>query len=83
MARNASPRDTLGLTHAGKRVDDSSTAQDKHRCHDDVGENAEDKEHDVRGRAPPRLDDLQDGVSGGSLQLHLHSQNAEQDNLRK
>ena len=44
--------------HAGECVHDGGAAEDEHGGHDDVGEDAEEEEHQVRNVAPARMHDF-------------------------
>ena len=69
--------------HPGEGIDDSRASEQEHGCDDDVGEEAEAEEHDVRCRAPSRPDDLADGVRCRRFPLDFNGQHSEEQHLHQ
>lgn len=69
--------------HPGEGIDDGRASEQEHGCDDDVGEEAEAEEHDVRCRAPSRPDDLADGVRCRRFPLDFNGQHSEEQHLHQ
>jgi hypothetical protein len=57
------------------------TSKDKHRRHDEVGDETEEQENNVRGGSPASEHDLKHSVDGRALPLDLNGENREENNL--
>ena len=66
---------------ARKRVRHGGAAEQQHGRDDDVGHEAEHQEHSVRRSAPPRANNLADGVRIGRFALDLDGHDSEQEHL--
>jgi hypothetical protein len=57
------------------------TSKDKHRRHDEVGDETEEQENNVRGGSPASEHDLKHSVDGRTLPLDLNGKDREEQNL--
>jgi len=57
------------------------TSKDKHRRHDEVGDETEEQENNVRGGSPASEHDLKHSVDGRALPLDLNGKDREEQNL--
>jgi hypothetical protein len=57
------------------------TSEDKHSCHNQVGDDAEEQEDQVSGSSPAGKHDLENGVDRGTLPLDLNGENREEKHL--
>ena len=64
--------------HARRSRNNRRTAQEQHRCHNDVGHKAEEEERQMGRPAPAHVDHLEKCVRIWRLVLHLDRKDAEE-----
>ena len=67
--------------HSCQGVDHCCTAQKEHGGHNNIGQQTEEQEGQVRCSAPARIDDLQDGVGCRRFALELNGQDTKEQDL--
>lgn len=69
------------VSHSSQCLDGSSSSQQKHGSHNDVGQESKDKEGNVSSLSPASTDDFAHGVSRGSNVLKTDGEDTEEKNL--
>lgn len=55
--------------------------EDQHRANDDIGQEPEEQEHQMRARSPSLANDLEECVSVGCLHLQVAGEDSEEEDL--